>query len=253
MKPAILHLTVAALAASILPIHADSSRKREFEARKRFEEKEREWRKKEEEAYRETSKRREEQARKFAEQEREATKKREEYLREHAKKREEFEREQAKKERERARQRARSNRDLIPRDPRRESFRRISPSAPHHLEERPPYADGHRGNDRFLDLSVGPERFPRPKPQPEFFPAPEESDRTEPGRPLEEEPESLPSPREQPQSSQVDDFPFGARISGKESFVCSPFDDRKRPINVDGLSRGTKVWCPYTNRIFRVP
>ena|GEM_PF-2016803 len=47
--------------------------------------------------------------------------------------------------------------------------------------------------------------------------------------------------------------PFGLRISGKPGFVYSPFAEKHQLVNVEGLTPGIAVRCPYSGKIFRVP
>lgn len=49
-------------------------------------------------------------------------------------------------------------------------------------------------------------------------------------------------------------FPFGTPVYGKPGFVYSPYSySQAGEVNVTGIPSGTKVRCPYTKRIFRVP
>ena len=47
--------------------------------------------------------------------------------------------------------------------------------------------------------------------------------------------------------------PTAAKIAGKSGFVFSPFSSDNRMVDVAGIPSGTKVKCPYTMKIFRVP
>ncbi len=49
-----------------------------------------------------------------------------------------------------------------------------------------------------------------------------------------------------------EDLPYGIPVAGKPGFAYSPYGSKKM-VDVVDLSRGTKVKCPYTARIFRVP
>lgn len=50
-----------------------------------------------------------------------------------------------------------------------------------------------------------------------------------------------------------EDLPFGQPIVGKKGFVYSPFAPDKGQVEVEGIPAGTKVRCPYTGKVFRVP
>ncbi len=50
-----------------------------------------------------------------------------------------------------------------------------------------------------------------------------------------------------------DTLPYGTRIQGKPNFVYSPFAAKNQIVDVSGLAPGTKVRCPYTGKLFRVP
>lgn len=58
-----------------------------------------------------------------------------------------------------------------------------------------------------------------------------------------------PAPRDNPI---LDDLPYGAPVAGKTGFVYSPYGDKKLVDAVD-IPRGTKVKCPYSGKVFRVP
>lgn len=87
-----------------------------------------------------------------------------------------------------------------------------------------------------VDKSIARERAPEPsleKPNAPGQPAPA------PVKP------SAPAKRE--------DLPFGIVIPGKQGYVYSPFADSKQQVDVTGIPTGTKVKCPYTGKVFRVP
>lgn len=50
-----------------------------------------------------------------------------------------------------------------------------------------------------------------------------------------------------------EDLPFGQPIPGKVGYVYSPFATDKGPVDVRDIPAGTKVRCPYTSKVFRVP
>lgn len=52
---------------------------------------------------------------------------------------------------------------------------------------------------------------------------------------------------------QPDELPFGVPVPDKPGFLFSPYAPDKGMIDVRGIPSGTKVACPYTQKIFRVP
>ena len=106
-----------------------------------------------------------------------------------------------------------------------------------------------------------------PKPSPS--PAPRDPTRTKidltppppvkpkdraPVEPLEKptvQPPAKPAP--QPAPIKRDDLPYGTPILGKPGYVYSPYDEKKQQVDVSGIPTGTKVKCPYTGKVFRVP
>lgn len=70
--------------------------------------------------------------------------------------------------------------------------------------------------------------------------------------------EDPPAIRESPPSSvkstpaKREDLPYGISIPGRKGYVFSPFSD-KQQVDVTGIPTGTKVKCPYTGKVFRVP
>ena len=50
-----------------------------------------------------------------------------------------------------------------------------------------------------------------------------------------------------------EDLQYGQPVVGKKGFVYSPFAPDKGQVDVDGIPAGTKVKCPYTGKVFRVP
>jgi hypothetical protein len=49
------------------------------------------------------------------------------------------------------------------------------------------------------------------------------------------------------------ELPFGKPVPGKKGFVYSPYDGTAGFVDVRDISPGTKVKCPYTGKVFRVP
>ncbi|HUF62038.1 MAG TPA: hypothetical protein VMN36_08180 [Verrucomicrobiales bacterium] len=48
------------------------------------------------------------------------------------------------------------------------------------------------------------------------------------------------------------EYPYGAKVPGKEGHVYSPYAQDKI-VDVRDIPHGTKVYCPFTNKIFLVP
>ena len=49
------------------------------------------------------------------------------------------------------------------------------------------------------------------------------------------------------------ELPYGVPVPGTKGFIYSPYDKSAGFVDVQGISPGTKVRCPYTGKIFRVP
>ena len=47
--------------------------------------------------------------------------------------------------------------------------------------------------------------------------------------------------------------PVGKRVAGKPNYVHSPFAASNQVVDVEGHPAGTKVKCPYTDKVFTVP
>lgn len=48
-------------------------------------------------------------------------------------------------------------------------------------------------------------------------------------------------------------LPFGTPVIGEKGYVYSPYAPDKGKVDVTGIPSNTKVECPYTGKIFRVP
>jgi hypothetical protein len=64
---------------------------------------------------------------------------------------------------------------------------------------------------------------------------------------------SAPAPQPKPAASEAKDLPVGEKVPGKEGFLYSPYTPARSLVDVVGIPSGTKVRCPYTRKIFRVP
>lgn len=56
-----------------------------------------------------------------------------------------------------------------------------------------------------------------------------------------------------PAPTKREDLPYGISIPGRKGYVYSPFTDNKQQVDVTDIPTGTKVKCPYTGKVFRVP
>lgn len=71
-----------------------------------------------------------------------------------------------------------------------------------------------------------------------------------PDKPKTEAPKETPPPSPSPATPEL---PYGKPVPGKKGFVYSPYDQSAGFVDVRDISPGTKVRCPYTGKIFRVP
>ena len=60
-------------------------------------------------------------------------------------------------------------------------------------------------------------------------------------------------PAPQPAPAKREDLPYGISIPGKKGYVYSPYGEAKQQVDVTDIPTGTKVKCPYTGKVFRVP
>ncbi len=63
-------------------------------------------------------------------------------------------------------------------------------------------------------------------------------------------------PPTQPQTNtppKAGETPYGIKIPGRPGYVLSPFDKTAGQVDVTGMAPGTKVKCPYTGKVFKVP
>lgn len=56
-----------------------------------------------------------------------------------------------------------------------------------------------------------------------------------------------------PTPAKREDLPYGISIPGRKGYVYSPYTDNKQQVDVTDIPTGTKVKCPYTGKVFRVP
>lgn len=61
------------------------------------------------------------------------------------------------------------------------------------------------------------------------------------------------SPTPKPAPAKREDLPYGIAIPGRKGYVYSPYADNKQQVDVTDIPVGTKVKCPYTGKVFRVP
>ena len=60
-------------------------------------------------------------------------------------------------------------------------------------------------------------------------------------------------PAPQPAPAKREDLPYGIPIPGKKGYVYSPYGETQQQVDVTDIPTGTKVKCPYTGKVFRVP
>ena len=66
------------------------------------------------------------------------------------------------------------------------------------------------------------------------------------------QPEAPPEPAPQPVPTQ-ESLSYGRPVPGKPGMVYSPYSPDAGYVDVRGIAPGTKVKCPYTKKLFRVP
>ena len=90
-----------------------------------------------------------------------------------------------------------------------------------------------------------------PPPAP---PSPSAKPKASPPVPASERPAVTPPPvTSKPVPAKGGDLPVGIGIPGKKGYVYSPYGGDKQQVDVTGIPAGTKVKCPYTGKVFRVP
>lgn len=105
-------------------------------------------------------------------------------------------------------------------------------------------------NNTTVDVTP-PESKPDPAPsaEPKTDPA-SPSDPAVVEKPIDstEAPETISKP-----AAPREDLPFGQPVVGKKGYVYSPYAPDKGQVDVQDIPAGTKVKCPYTGKVFRVP
>lgn len=71
--------------------------------------------------------------------------------------------------------------------------------------------------------------------------------------PSKPEPKTETTPTESKPAVTREDLPYGQPVVGKKGFVYSPHAPDKGQVDVADIPAGTKVKCPYTDKVFRVP
>ena len=111
-------------------------------------------------------------------------------------------------------------------------------------------------SDTTVDITP-PDAKPDSKPATDTVESTTPPDSTTPATTDPSTPESKPSDTTSTVESKPavtrEDLPFGQPVVGKKGFVYSPYAPDKGQVDVDGIPAGTKVKCPYTGKVFRVP
>lgn len=61
------------------------------------------------------------------------------------------------------------------------------------------------------------------------------------------------APEAKPAPIPLADLPFGTPVMGKRGYVRSPYAEDQGMVDVTDIPAGTKVKCPFSGKIFRVP
>ncbi len=79
------------------------------------------------------------------------------------------------------------------------------------------------------------------------------SDEPKPDKPVTDPATNPPVDEPKPKPAPTANLPFGTPVIGKRGFVYSPYAPAQGMVDVSDIPSGTKVECPYTKKIFRVP
>lgn len=101
-------------------------------------------------------------------------------------------------------------------------------------------------NDTTIDVTP-PESMEKndPATEPTSGDTPPPAENTEKEKPIDPTEAKPVAPRE--------DLPYGRPVVGKNGFVYSPYAPDAGEVDARDIPAGTKVKCPYTSKVFRVP
>ena len=67
------------------------------------------------------------------------------------------------------------------------------------------------------------------------------------------DPPEPPEPPKDPEPPVVEEAPFGIPVPGQKGMIKSPHAPTSGLIDVSGMKPGTKIRCPYSGNVIRVP
>jgi hypothetical protein len=116
-----------------------------------------------------------------------------------------------------------------------------SPTDPGATADKPDKPKNDRGEDPSKLHDNGADNGDKPK-----------VDEPKPDKPVTDPAPTPPADEAKPKPPATN-LPFGTPVIGKKGFVYSPYAPAQGMVDVSDIPSGTKVECPYTKKIFRVP